>query len=90
MKQFKYFLLAAAAISLMGASPAGQDKYSLSKGYTVTINGTSNLHDWDETVGTVTGDGIVTWNTDGSFDLEAMNIKNGGALHKKQRRLRYE
>jgi len=75
MKQIKYLLLAATAITWISANADTQNKYTLSKSYTVTINGTSNLHDWDETVGSVSGDGIVTWNGDGSFDLEAVNIK---------------
>jgi polyisoprenoid-binding protein YceI len=36
---------------------------------------TSANHDWDEKVGSVAGDGAVEWNSDGSFDLTAMNIK---------------
>jgi len=75
MKRLKYFLPVTAAILLMSAAAPVNDKYTLSKGYTVGIHGTSNLHDWDETVGTVTGDGVIAWNTDGSFDLNAVNIK---------------
>lgn len=51
------------------------DSYTLTKDYTVTINGTSNLHNWDETVETVAGQGTVSWNSDGSFDLQALNLK---------------
>lgn len=49
--------------------------YVLSKDYTVTIHGTSNLHAWDEKVGSVSGEGVVNPNSDGSFDLESINIK---------------
>lgn len=75
MKIIKNFLPVIFAILLIGADVPANNKYSLSKGYTVSIHGTSNLHDWDETVGTVTGDGTIDWNTDGSFNLAAMNIK---------------
>ncbi len=74
MRSFRKFLPVAIAILFIGAVTPANDKYTLAKGYTVSIHGTSNLHDWDETVGTVTGDGVVTWNTDGSFDLGALNI----------------
>jgi len=75
MKLFKNFLLVAMIITLASADTAVKNTYILSKTYTVGIHGTSNLHDWDESVGTVTGDGAIDWNSDGSFDLTAMNIK---------------
>jgi len=75
MRQYKNLLIALIAFTFIGAVIPGKNTYTLSKGYTVTIHGTSNLHDWDETVGTVTGNGVVDWNTDGSFDLGTMNIK---------------
>jgi len=75
MKAFKNFLPLVVAVLLISTAASGNNKYTLAKGYTVGIHGTSNLHDWDETVGIVTGDGIVNWNSDGSFDLEAVNIK---------------
>jgi len=59
---------------LISATPA-KTTFTVSKNYTVSIHGTSNLHDWDEKVGTVTGEGNVKWNADGSFDLTAINIK---------------
>jgi polyisoprenoid-binding protein YceI len=63
-----------AVLSICATNPV-IDKYLLSKDYTVTILGTSNLHNWNETVGIVSGDGSVTWNADGSFDLDAINLK---------------
>ncbi|MEO6902745.1 MAG: YceI family protein [Bacteroidia bacterium] len=51
------------------------DNYVLDKNYKVTIHGTSNHDDWDETVGKVTGNGIVSTNKDESFDLNELNIK---------------
>jgi polyisoprenoid-binding protein YceI len=75
MKPFKIFLLVMIAASFICAANPDINKYLLSKDYTVTILGTSNLHNWNETVGTVLGDGSVTWNTDGTFDLDAINLK---------------
>ncbi len=75
MKTIKSFIAIAIAVILISAAAPANDKYTLEKGYTVGIHGTSNLHDWDETVGAVTGDGVIDWNTDGSFNLGAMSIK---------------
>ncbi|HTC01342.1 MAG TPA: YceI family protein [Ferruginibacter sp.] len=74
MKQFKYFLLGIFGFMLCAANTI-ENKYILATGYTVTISGTSNFHDWDEKVGTVTGDAVINWNGDKSFDLAAINIK---------------
>jgi len=75
IKLFKAFLLVSIATLLISAANSTKSKYLLSKGYTVTIFGTSNLHKWNETVETVSGDGSVNWNDDGSFDLESINLK---------------
>jgi len=75
MNAYKIFLLVAATIILTSADTAVKNTYVLSKGYTVSIHGTSNLHDWDENVVTVTGDGDVDWNSDAGFDLNTMSIK---------------
>jgi len=75
MSGFKNFLLVAVTVVLTSANTDVKNTYTLSKGYTVSIHGTSNLHDWDENVVTVTGDGNVDWNGDANFDLNAMNIK---------------
>ncbi len=64
-----------AATTLSSAGTDVKSVYTLSKEYTVGIHGTSNLHDWEEKVLTVTGDGIVNWNGDATFDLHALNIK---------------
>jgi len=71
----KVLALAAIAIILISATVIATSNYTLSKGYVVTINGTSNLHDWNETVGTVTGSSNVTWNTDGSLDLTSIKLE---------------
>ncbi len=73
MKSFIIFL--PVAVLLIMAAASGTETYTLSKDYTVTINGTSNLHSWDEKVGTVTGTGAITPNSDGSFDIEAITLK---------------
>jgi polyisoprenoid-binding protein YceI len=75
MKPIKKILLSAIAILSISATTLVESKYVLSKNYTVTILGTSNLHNWNETVETVSGDGSVTWNEDGSFNLDAINLK---------------
>ena len=75
MKLFKHIFLAATCITLMSADTIVKNTYALTPGYTVSIHGTSNLHDWDENVVSVSGDGSVDWNSNTSFDLNAMNIK---------------
>jgi len=75
MKLFESFLLIAATGILTSARADVKNTYTLSKGYTVGIHGTSNLHDWDEKVLNVTGEGTVDWNGDASFDLNTLNIK---------------
>lgn len=75
MKSFKNFLLIAIAILFFSAAAPVKNTYTLSQDYTVTIHGTSNLHNWVQKVGMVSGDGVVNWNKDGSFDLDAINIK---------------
>jgi polyisoprenoid-binding protein YceI len=72
MTQFKFFLFAACILFI--SATAAKNTYTLSKDYTVTINGTSNLHSWDEKVTTVSGNGAVNWDN-GSFELVAVNIK---------------
>ncbi len=72
MTQFKYFLFAVCILFISATTT--KNTYTLSKDYTVTINGTSNLHSWDEKVTTVSGNGIANWNN-GSFELVAVNIK---------------
>jgi len=78
MKTHLNYLLIAALIVLTSVDAPVNSKYAIAKGHTVTIHGTSNLHAWDERVGTVTGDGLVLWNGNSSFDLLAMNIRMEG------------
>jgi len=72
MKLYK-ILLPVAAVFMIAAAPVSET-CTLSKDYSVTINGTSNLHSWDEKVETVTGTGSVTPNSDGSYDIDAINM----------------
>jgi len=72
MKKLKILFIM--AIPLICAWTAAEDTYTLANGYTVTIHGTSNLHDWNETVGTVSGAGMVSSNSDGSFNLNSLSI----------------
>jgi len=50
-----------------------QNNYTLST-YTVTIDGTSNLHNWDEIVGNVSGKGVVKLDPNKNFTLQSFNI----------------
>ncbi len=52
-----------------------QNQYSLYSGYTITIQGSSNVHDWTETATKATGDALITWNTDGSFTISQLTFK---------------
>jgi polyisoprenoid-binding protein YceI len=60
---------------LIAPGDHAQDNYTLTREYTVTIDGTSNLHDWKENVGQVTGDMMAILNPDGSVDLISIRIK---------------
>ena len=71
--QLYKIILPFAVLAVM--SVAAPETCNLSKDYTVTIDGTSNLHSWNEKVGTVTGTGSITPNTDGSYDIDALNLK---------------
>ena len=72
MNRFKNILLLAFAFASSLCS--AQDSYILSKDYMVKILGTSNLHNWNETVENTSGNGVITWNSDGSFNLDAIKI----------------
>lgn len=74
MKQLKYFIPAIIALMLISGTTI-QNIYTLDKGYAVTINGTSNFHDWDEKVQSVAGNAIINWYGDKSFSLASFTIK---------------
>ncbi|PBQ30606.1 hypothetical protein CNR22_02060 [Sphingobacteriaceae bacterium] len=72
---FKSLFSVAVLCLFINAGSLVTNTYALEKDYTVTIKGTSNLHDWSENVNTVTGNGVVTWNSDGTFDLTSIAMK---------------
>jgi polyisoprenoid-binding protein YceI len=72
MKRLKNIVLL--GFMLVSFLCSAQDSYVLANDYTVKILGTSNLHNWDETVGTISGYGVVNWNSDGSFDVDAIKM----------------
>ncbi len=74
IKSLKNLWLISLAIVFLSAMLPGKT-YSLDKNFAVTIHGTSNIHNWVETVGTVAGHSTVKFNDDGSFDLEAVEIR---------------
>jgi polyisoprenoid-binding protein YceI len=71
MKPFNIFLLG--ALLFAANNLQAQDNYSISA-FTVTIDGTSNLHSWNERVEKVSGKGIVNWSANKSFALQSFNI----------------
>src|ERR1700722_11532202 len=72
MKNYLLFLVPIAF--LVSADRPLKDAYILSRNYEVTIDGTSNLRDWQEKVGDVTGDMTAVGNVDGSVDLSSIRI----------------
>lgn len=52
-----------------------QNAYVLGTDHKITINGTSNVHNWEETAENASGDGVVVWNSDGSFNIQNLNLK---------------
>jgi polyisoprenoid-binding protein YceI len=70
----KHLLFLVPVVLLMSAGPTAKDAYILSGEYAVTIDGTSNLRDWKEKVGAVTGDMTAVVNEDGSVDLTTIRI----------------
>jgi polyisoprenoid-binding protein YceI len=73
MKNCLLFLVPVAF--LVSADRPVLDAYILSRNYEVTIDGTSNLRDWQEKVGDVTGDLKAEVNEDGSVELSSIRIR---------------
>ncbi len=61
-------------VFLISANRPVKDCYILSGSYAVTIDGTSNVRDWQEKVLDVTGDMTAVVNEDGSVDLSSIRI----------------
>jgi polyisoprenoid-binding protein YceI len=66
--------LASLLLLLAGAGRPARDLYVLKGDYTVTIDGTSNLRDWKENVGQVSGAMQAEANADGSINLSSIRI----------------
>lgn len=73
MKNSIFFLFL--AFTLVSAGLPVNNTYILTKEYKVTIHGTSNLRNWKDSVGSVTGDMIVDLKEDGRLDFQAIHIK---------------
>ena len=72
-----FFVYAFSALTFIPAysSSSSSEKYILDSDFSVTIHGTSNLHDWEEKVNKVEGTGHIDWNEDGTFNLNSITIK---------------
>ena len=73
MKLAKFIMII--GILVAGIRLQAQNQYTLGSDHNITINGSSNVHDWEETAQTATGDASVVWNTDGSFVIKSFNLK---------------
>lgn len=73
MKPSVLFLLPAFVLASAATDPA-RDLYVLSSEYAVTINGTSNVRDWKEDVGKVSGSMEATVNSDRTISLTSIRI----------------
>jgi polyisoprenoid-binding protein YceI len=69
-----YLLSLLLVFLLAGAGEPARDLYLLSSEYSVTIDGTSNLRDWKEDVGKVSGAMEAEVDPDGSIALKTINI----------------
>ncbi len=73
LSKYLFFLLLAGV--LLSAGPRSQNTYTLTRAYSVTILGTTNLRDWKDSVGNVTGEMVADLNGDGSVNLQGIRIK---------------
>lgn len=74
MKLAQILLLPVMAVFFIGSSEL-KNSYKLSENFAISINGTSNLHNWSEKVGSVNGNAIIQWNSDSLLDLQKLNIE---------------
>src|SRR5689334_21075197 len=74
MKPISRILIGVALFASCSFSNA-QTAYFASSDPEIIIAGTSNVHDWEEKVETLYGNGTITWNTDGSLNLTSLLIK---------------
>lgn len=73
MKPFLKIFILVALIPLSGMK--AQIVYAVSGNQTMTIQGTSNVHDWDEEVTKIYGEGAFLLNPDASVTISALIIK---------------
>lgn len=69
-----FFLLLPFLFLLAGAADPSRERYVLSDQYSVTIDGTSNVRDWKENVGKVTGAMEASISPDGSIGVASIRI----------------
>lgn len=74
MKSYRNLLIII-MLFLWRSNATAQTNYLLNDGYSVTIHGGSNIHDWDETAGKVSGTSTISWNSNGSFNITAMKME---------------
>jgi len=53
---------------------AAQDSYSVNNNFQMIINGTSNVHNWEENVNNISGQCRLLWNNDGTFNILSMTL----------------
>ena len=54
---------------------SAQVTYTLANDHSFTIRGGSNLHQWSEIAGKVEGVSNITWNKQGTWDLNSLNLQ---------------
>jgi len=62
------------ALMLVASNVNAQDTYVGGSDVELTISGTSNVHDWDQTVNKMSGSGKIIPNTDGSFTIQSLDV----------------
>jgi len=73
MKIFK--ILYVLTVLFAATNLQAQNQYVLAVDHKITIEGTSNVHDWEEVAQIATGDGTVLWNPDASFNIQKLFLK---------------
>ncbi len=74
MRVLFLLIISVFSIIFLIAGKPSPNKYVLAPGYTVEIDGTSNLHNWKEKVEIVEGNAQIQWNKDKSFDINTLDI----------------
>lgn len=70
-----YKLIAVLVVLITANRLQAQNQYLLESDHKITIEGTSNLHDWVEVAQIASGDGAVLWNQDASFTIQKLFLK---------------